>query len=223
MSVASAAPLDSGVTVLVGHSARLVRAGISALVESMGEVRYVVEANAGTEVLRHLTEDSQPDVALVDVAMPGLNGIEVVSRAIAAGSRSVILLFSQSDNPLYERRATAAGAYGFYGRESTWTDIEEALRTIAAGRPRVNLPRRPRTLVSRRMADGGDPVEHLTPRQREVLQLIGEGQSTKEIAVSLGLSPKTVEVYRSQLMQRLGVRGLARLVRTAIMFKVVHI
>ena len=205
------------IRVLLADDHTLVRAGIRGLLQGLEDVEVVGEAGDGQEALR-LAESLRPDVVLLDVGMSGLNGLEVAGRigALDASIRVVILSMHSSEE--YVLRALRAGCAGYLLKASAVSELEVAVRAVARGETYLS------PAVSKRVVDdyvsrtGGaaDPLDALTPRQREVLQLAAEGLSSKEIAQRLGLSYRTVEAHRAQLMERLGVHDLAGLVRFAV-------
>jgi DNA-binding NarL/FixJ family response regulator len=193
------------------------------LVESFSDFEVVGEAKSGRAALA-LVREHDPDVALVKVTMPELDGIEVTARAKAERARTRVVLYSLDTGEEQVRRALLAGAAGYLVKSSEAAELEVALRAAARGEVWLGPD------VSKSLVDGmsqgatrreAKRLEVLTRRQREILQLVAEGHSTKEIATTLGLRPKTVESHRAQLMQRLGVRGVPALVRAAIRFGVV--
>jgi len=204
--------------VLLADDHGLVRAGMRALLAEIEGVEVVAEAADGQEALRFIREHG-PDVALVDISMPGMNGIEVAARAAKEypGTRVVIVTMHADDE--FVRRALLAGAEGYLLKHADRAEFEMALRALARGDTWLSAG------VSKKVvagfahggkSDAAEPFEILTARQREVLQLIAEGLSTKEIAVRLDLSVKTVDTHRTELMDRLGIHGVAGLVRYAI-------
>jgi DNA-binding NarL/FixJ family response regulator len=177
----------------------------------------VGEAADGLEALR-LSEQQRPDVLLMDIGMPGLNGVEAASRLAREGSRPRVVILSMHTGEEHVLRALRAGAAGYLLKDASPAELESAVRSAARGEAYLS-PAISRYLVDdyvRRTSSGGGPLDRLTPRQREVLQLIAEGNTTKAIATRLGLSVKTVETHRAQLMERLEVRDLAALVRLAV-------
>jgi DNA-binding NarL/FixJ family response regulator len=209
------------IRVLLADDHTLVRAGIRALIQNLDGVEVIAETGDGQEALR-LAEELRPDVLLLDVAMPGLNGLDTAARASKLRIR--VLILSMHANEEYVLRALRAGASGYIVKDAATTELEIAIR--AAVRGEIYLS----PAVSRHVIEayvdrlGGEesPLEHLTPRQREILQLIAEGQTTKAIAIKLGLSAKTVETHRMQLMKRLDVHDIASLVRHAIRLGLVN-
>jgi DNA-binding NarL/FixJ family response regulator len=205
------------IRVLLADDHTLVRAGIRGLLEGLGDMEVVGEAGDGQEALR-LAEALRPDIVLLDIGMPGLNGLEVAGRVATLDASIRVVILSMHTSEEYVLRALRAGCAGYLLKGSAVAELEIALRAVARGETYLS------PAVSKRVVDdyvsrtGGatDPLDALTPRQREILQLAAEGHSSKEIANRLGLSFKTVESHRAQLMQRLGLHDLAGLVRFAV-------
>jgi DNA-binding NarL/FixJ family response regulator len=195
----------------------LFRAGLRALLEAIDGFEVVGEAGDGHEALR-LVEQLKPNVVLMDLMMPGLNGLETTSR-IARGFPEVrVVILSMNSAEEFVLPSVRAGACGYLLKNVRPGELEQAIRAAAAGETYLT-PAVARHFVDdyrRRTADGLDSFERLTPRQREVLQLVAEGNSTKEIAARLGVTPKTVETYRGQLMEILDIHDIAGLTRYAI-------
>ncbi len=205
------------IRVLLADDHTLVRAGIRGLLQGLEGVEVVGEAGDGQEAV-HLAESLRPDVVLLDVGMPGLNGLEVAGRIGAFDASIRVVILSMHSSEEYVLRALRAGCAGYLLKASAVSELEVAVRAVARGETYLS------PAVSKRVVDdyvsrtGGaaDPLDALTPRQREVLQLAAEGFSSKEIAQRLGVSYRTVEAHRAQLMERLGVHDLAGLVRFAV-------
>ena len=205
------------IRVMLADDHALFRAGIRSLLDTIEGVEIVGEARDGHEALR-LVAERRPDVLLLDVALPQLNGIEVAERLRdTPGTR--VLILSMFANEEYVLRSLRAGAAGYLLKDSTVVELASALRSVADGGSYLSPAVSGHVLAAyvRRVGDEGvTPEPALTPRQREVLQLIAEGHGTKEIASRLSLSAKTVETHRAQLMERLGIHDVAGLVRYAI-------
>jgi DNA-binding NarL/FixJ family response regulator len=204
--------------VILADDHTLVRAGIRALLEKLPEVEVVAEANNGREVLS-LVKLHRPDVVLMDIAMPGLNGLEATARIAKEFPQVRVIILSMHDNEEYYWRALKAGAAGYLLKKAATAELETALRRVVDGE--IYLSREiSKRLVKKFPLDGiaerKSPLEQLTGRQREILQLIAEGQNTKEIADILKLSPKTVEYHRMKLMNCLNVYDIPGLVRFAL-------
>lgn len=203
--------------VLLADDHQLIRSGLRALLASMPGIQVVAETGDGPETLRLATE-LKPDVVLLDITMPGLNGLEVTKRLRAVQPKAKVLILSMHAGESYVLQALRAGASGYLLKESAVSDPSAALDSVAKGGLFLSAS------LSRRVVEDfihGDhprttPLDRLSPRQREVLQLIAESRSTKEIAADLGLSVKTVETHRSQIMERLGIHDVPGLVRFAI-------
>ena len=205
------------IRVMLADDHALFRAGIRSLLEAIEGVEIVGEARSGHEALSMVAE-RKPDVVLLDVALPELNGIEVAERLRdTPGTR--VLILSMFANEEYVLRSLRAGAAGYLLKDSTVVELEAALRSVADGGSYLSPAVSGHVLAAyvRRVGEDAVPAEPtLTPRQREVLQLIAEGHATKDIASRLNLSAKTVETHRAQLMERLGIHDVAGLVRYAI-------
>ena len=207
----------TAIRVLLADDHTLVRAGIRGLLQSLAGVEVVGEANDGHEALR-LAESLHPEIVLLDVGMPGLNGLEVAARLATLDASVRVVILSMHNSEEYVLRALRAGCAGYLLKGSAVSELEVAVRAVARGETYLS------PAVSKQVVDdyvgrtGGatDPLDALTPRQREILQLVAEGHASKEIAQRLGLSYRTVETHRAQIMERLGVHDLAALVRFAV-------
>jgi DNA-binding NarL/FixJ family response regulator len=205
------------VRVLLADDHTLVRAGIRGLLQGLQGVEVVGEAGEGQEALR-LAQTLRPDVVLMDIGMPGLNGLEVAGRLATLDGSIRVIILSMHTSEEYVLRALRAGCAGYLLKDSAVAELEVAMRAVARGETYLS------PAVSKRVVDdyvsrtGGvtDPLDALTPRQREILQLAAEGHSSKEIAERLAISYRTVEAHRAQVMERLGVHDLPGLVRFAV-------
>jgi DNA-binding NarL/FixJ family response regulator len=201
--------------VLLAEDHTLVRAGIRSLLAELPWVEVVGEAADGREALR-LVSEVAPHIVLMDVTMAGLNGLDATERITRDHPDVRVIILSMHANEEYVRRALVVGAAGYVLKDAEKAELELALKSVARGgtylSPSVSRPMI--TDFSDRV--GRHSLERLTARQREILQLIAEGHSTKDIARSLDLSIKTVETHRAQLMARLDIHDIAGLVRYAI-------
>lgn len=203
-------------TLLVDDHA-LVRAGLRTLLESIEGISVVAEAGNGEEAVR-LAAEHRPDLVVMDVAMPQLGGLDAAARIREALPDTRVLILSMHASDEYVRRALRAGASGYLLKDAAAVELELAVKAVVRGETYLS-PRVSTQVVDQYLRGPGitpGPIDHLTPRQREILQLIASGRSTKQIAHDLGLSVKTVETHRAQLMERLGLRDVASLVRLAI-------
>ena len=202
--------------VLLADDHALVRAGMRSLLRDIEGVEVVGEAADGAQALA-LAERERPDVVLLDIAMKGMNGLEAAARfrELHPGIKVIILSMHASEE--YVLQALRAGAAAYLIKDSATAELELALRSVMRGETYLS------PAISRQVVEGyvqrvgaGAGEDPLTPRQREVLKRIAEGRSTKEIAFDLGLSVKTVETHRAQIMERVGIRDVAGLVRYAM-------
>jgi DNA-binding NarL/FixJ family response regulator len=202
--------------VLLADDHTLVRAGIRSLLDSIERVEVVAEAGDGHETLQ-LIAKHRPDVALLDIGMPGLNGLEVAKRIVSESPRTKVIILSMHADASYVNQALRAGVAGYLLKGASVTELPLALEAVAAGQTYLT-PKISKHVIDNylRDPDRTDPVEGLTARQREILQLIAEGRTTKEIAGILGVSVKTIETHRARLMERLDIHDLAGLVRFAV-------
>ena len=203
--------------VLLADDHTLVRAGLRKLLESMPEVKVVGEADDGLALLA-LAAELQPDLVLMDIAMAGLNGLEATARLRKTQPGIRVLILSMHQNEEYVRQALRNGAMAYLLKDAAPVELELAILAVLRGETYLS-PAISRGVVSdylQRLHGDAPPAAVLTPRQREVLQLVAEGHSTKDIARRLGLSVKTVDTHRSQLMKQLDIHEVAGLVRYAV-------
>lgn len=205
------------IRVLIVDDHTLVRAGIRSLVEKLPEVRVVAEASNGRDALQ-LVKTHRPDVVLMDIAMSGLNGLEATKQIVKEFPHSHVLILSMHASEEYVWQALRAGAAGYLLKGAELAELALAIKAVSVGEMYLSPPISKhviRDYVERAGVEDTQP-ERLTPRQREILQLIAEGVTTREIAETLQISIKTVETHRAQLMERLGIHDIAGLVRYAI-------
>ena len=200
----------------------LVRAGIRTLLDQLPGVAVVAEASDGREALQ-LAAEHRPDLVILDVAMPVLNGIETTARLHRQFPAIRVLVLSMHSNEEYVQQAVRAGAAGYLLKKSAVAELEAALRAVQAGRTYLSPALALRTPLPGVAGEAArSPLERLTSRQREILQLIAESRTTKEIAAELGLSAKTVEFHRAELMKRLHLHDIPALVRFAMQSGLAH-
>lgn len=200
----------------------LVRAGIRALLEALPDVEIIGEVGDGQAALRSILS-ARPDVTFLDIGMPGLNGIEVAERASRELPGTRIVMLSMHNTASHVVRSLRAGAVGYLLKDAAADELPVLLRAVMSGDTYLS------PAIAKHVVDGflqrntsasdgsrDEPLDLLTPRQREILQLVAEGRSTKEVAQLLDLSAKTVEAHRSQIMARLDIHDVPGLVRFAI-------
>lgn len=213
--------------VLLADDHDLVRAGFRALMQSFSGVEVVAEADDGREALR-LIEIHRPHIAVMDIMMPGLNGLEATARIVKEFPKTRVIILSMNAAEEYVLKAMRVGAAGYILKDGNPAELEQAIRAVARGETflsskisqhlvsgYVHGRGRPNGDMAGR-AVGFEATDKLTLRQREILQLIAEGNTTKEIAKKLTISVKTVETHRMQLMERLDIHDIAGLVRFAL-------
>lgn len=202
--------------VLLADDHALVRAGFRSLLEKIQFVKVVAEAKDGREAVE-LVRKHRPDVMLIDIAMPKLNGLEASARVTKEFPKTKVIILSMHANQEYVVQAMQMGARGYLVKEDAFSELKAAIKGVTQGEVYVS-PRISQRVIGypERVDVPSDPVAKLTPRQREILQLLAEGNSTKEIAFSLGLSGKTVDAHRLQVMKKLQIRDLLGLVRYAM-------
>lgn len=206
------------IRVILADDHTLVRAGIRAVLDKFAGVQVVGEAGDGREVL-DLVRQHRPDVVLMDISMPGLNGLEAAARIARDFAEVRVIILSMHSNEEYYLRALKAGAAGFMLKKAATAELENALQRVMRGEIflcREVAARLRKKNPGQAIAGQKSPLEKLNERQREILQLIAEGQNTKEIAEILKLSPKTVEYHRMKLMNALDVHDVPGLVRFAL-------
>jgi len=207
----------SPIRVLVADDHTLVRAGIRGLLAGLEGVEVVGEVGEGHDALR-LAEELRPDIVFLDIGMPGLNGLEVASRLNSVDPAVRVVILSMHSAEEYVLRALRAGCAGYLLKGSAVAELEVAVRAVARGETYLSSAVSKRVVEEylSRTGSAADPLDALTPRQREILQLVAEGNTSKDIASRLLLSFKTVEAHRAQIMERLGVHDVAGLVRFAV-------
>ena len=206
---------DARVLLVEDHT--LVRAGFRVLLEKIHGVSVIGEVSDGLSAVK-LSKELNPDVVLMDIAMPGMNGLEATRRIRQECERTKVLMLSMYTNEEYLKEALRAGAAGYLLKDADRNELELAIKTVWRGETYLT-PSMAKFTVDAYCRKGDvptGPLARLTGRQREILQLIAEGCSTKQIAQRLDLSVKTVESHRAQLMERLEIHDVPGLVRLAI-------
>ena len=211
------------IRVLLADDHTLVRAGIRALLERVEGVEIVAEAGDGRQTLE-LIERYRPDVVLLDLSMPTLNGLEVLKEAREKFLDVRFIVLTVHDNDEYAIQALRSGAAGFIPKSAASTDLETALTAVLEGEDYLSPQISQQAILKYLKSTRSDRFPNaLTPRQREILQMIAQGYSTKKIAQRLNITVKTVESHRTQLMERLGIYDIAGLVKYAIRTGLVQI
>jgi len=196
----------------------IVRAGIRAELEALPWVELVGEVNDGREAVEQVSL-KQPHIVFMDISMPGLNGLEATARITRDFPQVRVIILSRHEEEEYYWHALKVGASGYLLKRAATTELQAALERVVEGEiylSREISARLVKQLPLQQIAHAKCPLEQLTERQREILQLIAEGQTTKAIALILKVSPKTVEYHRAQLMQRLNIFDVPGLVRFAL-------
>jgi DNA-binding NarL/FixJ family response regulator len=199
--------------VVLADNHALVRQGVRALLEKAG-IEVAGEASDGQEALL-LVAAIRPDVAILDIGMPLLNGLDTAREIQKAWPRTKTVLVTRHGEVQYVSEALRAGAKGYVLKNQAATDLVQAVQQVARGGIYLS-PHVSRAVVEAYLSKANVPVDPLTPRERQVLQMVGEGRSTKDVATLLGISAKTAESHRARLMRKLDIHETAGLVRYAI-------
>jgi two-component system response regulator NreC len=214
------------IRILIAEDHLMVRAGIRALLEKAGDIRILGEASNGQEAVE-MTRELKPDVLVMDIMMPRLNGIQAAEQIQALKLPASILILSMYSDAGFIHRAMQCGVKGYVLKSSVSDELIEAVRAVAGGKTFLSAP------ISEMIEEGAfgphppggedDPFATLSPREKEILQLIAEEYTSTEIGKMLFISDKTVEKHRVRLMKKLNVRNLAGLVRIAIKYRLIDL
>jgi DNA-binding NarL/FixJ family response regulator len=204
-------PSAPTIRVILADDHDLVRSGIKALLSTVEGVQVIAEARDGNELLA-LLKSVQPDVVMTDISMPGMDGITAIGEIHSRYPEVRVLVLSMYDTVDFVKRAVANGACGYLMKDAPPFELEQALRSVMATGSYFSAA------VAQRLLQPSEPTvdDELTERQVEILTLIAQGKSAKEIAFELGLSPKTVDVHRARIMERLRLNDIASLTRYAV-------
>src|ERR1700692_350695 len=205
------------IRVLIVDDHKLFRAGIRSLLQTCSGVEVVAEAGDGREGLR-LIEAHRPDVVLMDIMMPGLNGLDATARVVRTCPSTRVIMLSMNAGEDSVLQALRAGASGYLVKTADPAELELAIRAVVRGEKFLSsaVLQHVVPVCLGRLDREQTSLERLTPRQREVLQLIAEGHTTKEIAKALGITGKTAEAYRGEVIKALDIHDIASLTRYAI-------
>lgn len=212
------------IRVLIAEDHLMVRAGIRALLEKAGDIHVIGEASNGQEAI-DLTETLKPDVLIMDIMMPRMNGIQAAENIRELKLSTHILLLSMYSDEGFVHQALQCGVKGYVLKSSVSDELLWAVRAVASGKTYLSSPISEIVVESavhpHSALQDGDPLSNLSPREKEILQLIAEEHTSAEIGKILSISEKTVEKHRTKLMEKLNVRNLAGLVRLAVKYHLV--
>jgi DNA-binding NarL/FixJ family response regulator len=212
------------IRVLVADDHAIIREGLCIMLDNQPDMEVVGKAANGREAVR-LVNERKPDVVVIDISMPELNGIEAIQQMLPRHPQMKVVVLSIHGTKPYVFRALKAGAKGYLMKETAGLEVVDAVRAVYRGERYLSQS------IADLLADGSlrnleaslefSPLETLSPREREILQLVAEGKTSQEIAERLSISPKTVDTYRSRLMRKIGVEDMAGLVKFAIQHGVI--
>jgi DNA-binding NarL/FixJ family response regulator len=206
------------IRILLADDHAVLRTGLRMLIGSQRDLEVVGEASDGDEAVRKAAA-LRPDVALVDISMPGLGGIKAIERIRQVAPATRVLVLTMHDVPAYLRATVAAGAAGYVVKRAADSDLLAAIRDVHRGRTVLDPTLAARVVhggLRRRGPPGPAPAAVLSQREQEVLELVAQGFTNQQIADHLGLSVKTIETYRARLVEKLGLQSRAELVRYAL-------
>ncbi|MGB7721152.1 MAG: response regulator transcription factor [Bryobacteraceae bacterium] len=207
------------IRILLADDHTVVRDGLRALLERQPDMTVVAEAADGRDSVR-LAEEQSPDVVVMDITMPNMNGIEATRRILAANPRTAVVILSMHQDESYVLRSLKAGAKGYLLKDSLRSDIVDAIRAVSQGRSFLTrkISRIMQEDYVRQMERHGveDSYDLLTDREREILQLVAEGKANKEVAGLLNIGLTTVETHRTHILQKLGLHSVPELILYAV-------
>ena len=204
----NAAAATRPVRVVLADDHDLVRSGIKALLSMIKDVEVIAEARNGQELIT-LAEELMPEVVMTDISMPGMDGIAAIAHLSKSRPQVRLLVLSMYDTVDFVKRAVASGACGYLMKDAPPFELEQAIRSVMATGTYFS------PMIAQRLLQPSEPTvtDELTERQIEILRLIAQGKASKEIAFELGLSPKTVDVHRANVIHKMGAKSAAELQR----------
>lgn len=209
-------PTPHAITVLLVDDHAILRSGLKALLATYDDIVVIGEAANGEEAIRKARELA-PDVIVMDVMMPGMSGLTALRYILEENPRARVLMLTHYGNKEFVLPLLEAGAAGYVLKQAADTDFVKAVRAVYEGNSYLYPPIAKLVLEAFMAGEsGGDPHENLTPREREILILIAQGYTNKEIAEILYISPKTVDVHRTRMMSKLNLHSVAEIVRYAV-------
>ena len=207
------------IRVLLADDHKLIRGGLVLVVQQQPDLTVIGEADDGRQAVE-MVKSLKPDVVVMDIGMPNLNGIEAARQITAAYSDTAVVMLSIHADEGYVLRALKAGARAYLLKDSATTDLVQAIRAVVEGKsffsPAVSKVLLQDYMRKLRRTGAEDSYDLLSPREREVLQLVAEGKSNKEVATLLNLSTYTVETHRAKIMQKLNLKGVPELILYAV-------
>lgn len=209
------------ISILLAEDHQVVREGIGALLGLDRSFAVIAEADDGRKAVA-LAKELQPDIILMDIAMPRLNGLEATRQILAADPSTKILILTAHTDAAYIDGAIAAGACGFILKQASATQLYRAIREVVAGRHPIGSGKGESSISDRHKTVAATSSRRLTSREVEVLQLIAEGKANKQAAVELAISTKTIEKHRAKVMAKLDIHDTAGLTRYAIAFGIIE-
>jgi DNA-binding NarL/FixJ family response regulator len=208
------------IRILICDDHGVVAEGLRYLVQAQPDMEVVALVNDGREAV-HRTMQDRPDVVLMDIAMPILNGTEATRMICEHCPATRVIMLSTYSDPVHVSRALQIGAMGYIAKKSVAREVVDAIRAVRAGRRYLSAQFA--GLIDQHASASEDPLLRLSSRERQVLQMLAEGHSVTRISEKLLLSPKTIETYRSRMMEKLGISNFATLVKFAIQQGVIHL
>jgi len=204
-------PIPQHVRLVLADDHELVRSGIKSLLSMVDGVEVIAEASDGSELIQ-LVDSLAPDLVMTDISMPGMDGITAIAEIHKRHPEVKLLVLSMYDTVDFVKRAVANGACGYLMKDAPPFELEQAVRSVMATGSYYS------PVIAQRLLQPSEPSadDELTPRQLEILKLIAQGRASKEIAFELGLSPKTVDVHRARIMDRLQLKDIASLTLYAV-------